>query len=145
MLQKVNLVSCVGPLVVSSPAGKPLIRCSSECWATCGDTPGIFDVSAKTMYACVDIFIAVFTTAFHLLLVSSFRHMLQKLSLRLDSLPYQFLLLSLLLLVNDQPALFTVPGVTSRIIGTGVKALKQAFADSLSIIQIIADCMFRPC
>lgn len=39
---------------------------------------------------------------------------------------------------NDQAALATIPGVTPAIIGKGVSALQQAYADSLRVIYVIA-------
>lgn len=39
---------------------------------------------------------------------------------------------------NNQTALAQVPGVTPAIIGVGVVALKQAFADSVRVVYIIA-------
>lgn len=42
------------------------------------------------------------------------------------------------LATNDAAALPLIPGVTPAIIGAGVVALKQAFADSIRVVYIIA-------
>ena len=42
------------------------------------------------------------------------------------------------LAVGNTPALSTIPGINPQIIGAGVVALKQAFADSIRVIYIIA-------